>query len=365
MKKYFFAAGLVGLASSLALLASCSSNAVQDGGAQASHRAALNVSPIVQTIAGTGDFGATDGVGLQSTFGFPIGVAIDHSEQNLVIADTSNSLIRSLELNGNSVATIAGTVGIEGAANGVGTNASFGNPHYAVFDGTGNNNIFVADTDNNLIRKIDRNSVVATFLDCSTTPIADVAGIAIDSLGNLYVADDVKNSIYKITPSAVTTLLAGGDTLTAGFADGTGSAARFANPAGLAVDADSNVYVADVNNNRIRKITPAGVVTTLAGSGTPGAADGDGTGASFFNPNGVAVDTNNAVYVADSGNNKIRKVQANGHTTTIAGTGAAGSTNGSGATATFDDPTGIAVNALGTAIYVIDSNNNMVRRISS
>ena len=364
MKKGFLGANLVGLASSLALLASCSLNVAQDGDVSASNRAALNVSPIVQTIAGTGDFGATDGEGLQSTFGFPIGVAIDQSEQNLVIADTSNSLIRNLELNGNSVATIAGTVGVEGAMNGVGTNASFGNPHYAVFDGTGNNNIFVADTDNNLIRKIDRSGAVTTFLDGSTTTIVDVAGIAIDSLGNLFVADDVQNSIYKITPSGVTSLLAGGNTLTVGFADGTGSAARFANPAGLAVDTCSNVYVADANNNRIRKITPAGVVTTLAGSGTSGAADGDGTGASFFNPNGVAVDTNNAVYVADSGNNKIRKVQANGHTTTIAGTGAAGSTNGPGASATFDDPTGVAVNALGTTIYVIDSNNNMVRRIN-
>ena len=130
--------------------------------------------------------------------------------------------------------------------------------------------------------------------------------MAVDSSGNVYVADRSNNRIRKITAGGVVTTLAGSGT--AAYADGTGTAASFYNPEGVAVDSSGNVYVADLVNNRIRKITAGGVVTTLAGSGTAAYADGTGTAASFNYPDGVGVDSSGYVYVGDMNNNMIRKI---------------------------------------------------------
>ena len=125
-------------------------------------------------------------------------------------------------------------------------------------------------------------------------------GVAVDSAGNVYVADTGNNTIRKVTPAGVVTTLAG-LAGSSGSADGTGSAARFNYPSGVAVDSAGNVYVADTGNNTIRKVTPAGVVTTLAGlAGSPGSADGTGSAARFYYPHGVAVDSAGNVYVADT-----------------------------------------------------------------
>ena len=160
-----------------------------------------------------------------------------------------------------------------------------------------------------------------------------------DSAGNVYVADSANNTIRKVTPAGVVTTLAG-LAGSCGSADGTGSAARFYCPAGVAVDSAGNVYVADMHNNTIRKVTPAGVVTTLAGlAGSPGSADGTGSAARFNDPYGVAVDSAGNVYVADTGNNTIRKVTPGGVVTTLAGlAGSAGSADGTGSAARFDYP---------------------------
>jgi sugar lactone lactonase YvrE len=184
-------------------------------------------------------------------------------------------------------------------------------------------------------------------------------GVALDSTGNVYVADISNQRIRKISPSGVVTTLAG--SVTNGFADGTGAAAKFNFPESIAVDSTGNVYVADRGNHRIRKITPSGVVTTLAGS-TQGFADGTGAAAQFSILYGIAVDSTGNVYVGDYGNNRIRKISPSGVVTTIAGTGVAGYLDGTGAAAQFNSPAGVAVDSAGN-VYVADGSNHRIRKI--
>jgi sugar lactone lactonase YvrE len=178
------------------------------------------------------------------------------------------------------------------------------------------------------------------------------------------------SQIQKITPGGVVTTLAGSGH--DGSANGTGSAASFYGPYGIAMDSSGNIYVADTWNQLIRKITSGGVVTTLAGGGAgfdsngfaiPGNANGTGTAASFSFPEGVAVDSLGNVYVADSGNDLIRKITSGGVVTTLAGGGSGTATNGSGTAASFSEPTGVAVDSSGN-VYVADSHNNLIRKIT-
>ena len=149
---------------------------------------------------------------------------------------------------------------------------------------------------------------------------------------------------------------------TSGSADGTGPAASFNNPNGLAVDGSGNVYVADTFNHMIRKITSAGVVTTVAGSTTSGSADGTGAAASFFRPYAVAIDASGNLYVADCNNNMIRKIDSAGVVTTLAGSTTAGHADGTGTAASFNSPGAVAADGSGN-LYVADSGNNMIRKI--
>ncbi len=192
------------------------------------------------------------------------------------------------------------------------------------------------------------------------TRFADPFGVVLDKEGNLYVADGGNNnSIRKIDLAGVGTTFAGSEE---GYAEGAGTAAAFNTPSGLAIDAAGNLYVADTGNNAIRKITPQGVVSTLAGDGLAGDKDGKGAAAQFNGPIGVAVDAAGVVYVSDTYNDRIRRIAPNGDVTTIAGGKRAGLADGAAAQALFDTPTGLAISAAGD-LYIADTGNSAVRKL--
>ena len=311
----------------------------------------------VSTLAGSTS-GYADGQGTLAKFAGPRGLAIDNGG-NLYVADNSNQRIRKISPSG-TVTTFAGST--IGNANGTGTSAQFNYPEGVAVDATGN--IYVVDSENHSIRKITPVGGVSTLAG-STAGFADgqgaaaqfnfPIGVTVDAGGNVYVADTENYKIRKVTPAGVVTTLAGS---TQGFTDGASTNAQFNSPTGIAIDAIGNLYVTD--NYKIRKISPASVVSTLAGSSTAGYADGKGTDARFTNPYGIAVDSNNILYVSDSDNDRIRKITADGTVTTIAG-GTQGYADGSGNIAQFNYPKGIAV-ASGT-IYVADEANNKIRKI--
>jgi hypothetical protein len=271
--------------------------------------------------------------------------------------------------NSGTATTLAGS-GVYGFVNGTGTGASFGDPAGVSVD-TLSTGIYVADKGNNVIRKITALGVVTTFAGSGSVGAVNATGtaasfndpwgVAEDGFGNIYVADTGNNLIRLITPAGVVSTFAGSGV--AGSANGTGTAASFNGPTGVALDASGNVYVADFYNNMIRKITSGGVVTTLAGSGTAGFVNATGGSAEFNWPGGVAVDSAGNVYVGDENNNVIRKVTAGGVVSTFAGTGVPGVTNGAGTVARFWSPFGMAIDSFGN-IYVGDRSNNMIREIT-
>ena len=321
---------------------------------------------VVSTLAGSGTYGYADGTGTAAQFYSPTGVEVD-SAGTAYVADYSNHRIRKITAAG-VVSTLAGG-GTGGYVDGTGTAARFYFPRDVAVDDAGT--VCVADFGNNRIRKVTAAGVVSTLAGSGTTGFADATGtaarfnsprgVAVDGAGTVYVADRDNNRIRKVTAAGVVSTLAGSGT--AGFADGTGAGAQFNYPTGVAVDGAGTVYVADQSNNRIRKVSAAGVVSTMAGSGTAGFADGTGTAAQFNNPFGLAVDAAGTVYVADQSNNRIRKVTAAGVVSTVAGNATAGYADGTGAAAQFDNPTGIAVDGTGT-MFVADGNNNRIRKVT-
>jgi sugar lactone lactonase YvrE len=191
---------------------------------------------------------------------------------------------------------------------------------------------------------------------------SDPFGVAVDAHGNVYVADGGdSNRIRRIDPAGTVATFAGGRE---GFADGVGGAAAFHTPSALAMDRSGNLYVADTGNHAIRKITPDGGVTTLAGNGKPGFADGIGAGAQFNGPVGLAIDAKGIVYVADTYNDRIRRIGPGGSVTTVAGNGTPGAADGAALSAGFDTPSTLAVARDGT-LYVADTGNDAIRKMGS
>jgi sugar lactone lactonase YvrE len=332
----------------------------------------ITSSGTVTTLAGsTGVSGTNDGTGLAAKFNQPQGVVVD-SLGNVYVADTGNHTIRKITA-GGVVTTLAGSAGNPGSVNATGNSASFYQPEGIAVNASGTL-IFVADTWNHLIRQVTSGGVVTTLAGSAGNPgsgngtgagasFYQPQGIAVDGAGIVYVGDTGNATIRMIEPSGLVTTLAGSPGVY-GSANGTGAAAQFYQPMGVAVDGSGNVYVADSFNNTIRKVASGGVVTTLAGaSGVYGSADGTGTSARFYAPQAVAR-IGTTIYVADTGNGTIRQVSASGTTTTVAGFASNGSADGPGGDAQFYWPQGAAVDASGNT-YVGDTFNHTIRKITS
>ncbi|MDD3147617.1 MAG: hypothetical protein PHD82_09970, partial [Candidatus Riflebacteria bacterium] len=323
---------------------------------------------VVTTIAGTaGVSGSLDANGISASFNQPRGIAID-SSGNLFVADYNNHTIRKIDAVGE-VTTFAGTAGSPGSTDGTGTAAKFSYPSGVEVDTSGN--VYVAELQGHRIRKITSAGVVTTFAGSGSIGFADGIGIsatfcfpsavAVDNSGNLYITDSHNFTTRKITTAAVVSTFAG----TAPGTDGTGIYARFDYPSGVVVDSSGNVFVADKDCHTIRKITSAGVVSTFAGMALQsGSTDGTGSSARFFQPNGIAIDSSENLYVADMANNTIRKITSGGGVSTLAGSpGSSGSNDGTGSAARFYLPCGIAVDSMGN-IYVADMNNHTIRKVT-
>jgi sugar lactone lactonase YvrE len=320
---------------------------------------------LVSTLAG-GTPAYLEGTGTAARFNQPYGLAVDGAG-NTYVADTLNHRIRRMTPSGD-VSTIAGT-GVAGFTNGPGALAQFDEPVGVVVGANGV--LFVTDSKNHRIRSISATGDVTTHSGLGVAGFTDGVGagarfstprgLAIDAAGILYVADRDNHRIRKVAADGSVTTLAG--TGTAGSLNGVGNVAQFNGPVGIAVGASGIVFVTEAASHTVRQIQPNGTVSALAGSSaTPGFADASGAAARFSSPVGVAVDGSGNVYVADKSNQRIRKITALGAVTTMAGTGVAGATDGIGEVAQFDSPVSVASIGIGR-VLVGDLGYSTIRQI--
>ena len=326
----------------------------------------------VSTLAGS-SFGTVDGAGAGASFAGPMALALDGTG-NLYCADGWGHTIRKVVLAGAAVSTIAGAAGGDGLRDGAGAAALFNRPHGIAVDGT---TLYVADKVNNVIRRIDlTTNRVSTLAGSGNAGAVDGVGaaaqlngpfgLASDGNGTLYVADAQNQTIRKIDLATATVSTIAGTAQQGGSTDGTGAAARFNTPTSLAIGGGA-LYIADLNNHTVRKLVIAtGAVTTLAGTaGAKGSTDGTGAAARFNNPNGLALDGAGNLFVADQSNHTIRQiVLSSGAVTTLAGTATmAGSSDGTGAAARFDMPHALAFDGAGN-LLVADTRNHTIRKVA-
>ena len=333
----------------------------------------------ITTIAGTGEggFSGDGGAATAAQLSFPYDVVVDGAG-NLYIADTSNHRIRKVDSTG-TITTIVGTgVGGFSGDGGAATAAQLNSPSGVALDGAGN--LYIVDQSNHRIRKVDSTGTITTIAgtglygfsgDGGAATAAQLGfpyGVAVDGADNLYIADRSNQRIRKVDSAGTITTIAG--TGEGGFSGDGGPAtvAELSSPYGVAVDGAGNLYIVDWFNQRIRKVDSAGTITTIAGTDLYGFS-GDGgaaTAAQLDSPIGVAVDGAGNLYIADTSNHRIRKVDSTGTITTIAGTGERGFSGDGGAatTAQLDSPYGVAVDGAGN-LYIVDQRNHRIRKVDS
>ena len=329
----------------------------------------VSPSGIVTTVAGApGEGGSADGFGSDARFNSPRGIAVDEFD-NIYVADSGNNTIRVVNAVGN-VVTIAGHPGLQGVKDGHGSEARFNRPTGLTVDRFGI--VYVTDSSNHTIRVVDPNGWVTTLAGSPggngvTDGIGSDArfwspeGLTVDENGNLYVADSWNDTIRRVSPDGNVTTVAGkpGER---GTVNGTGSEAKFWHPVGMAVDSKGIVYIAQ--DFGIRRLDQSGAVTFFAGGGGLGGTDGKGADAAFFEPKGMTLDGMGNLYIADSENHSIRKVSPDGNVTTLAGQAKMrGNADGLGTNARFRSPEGLAIGRFDN-IFVADSENHSIRRVS-
>ena len=325
---------------------------------------------LVTTIAGqAGVSGELDGLARdEALFNNPHGIAVD-AQGNVYIADRFNHKIRLLTPDGE-VVTLAGT-GEVGSDDGPGSQATFHEPWGIAIGRDGV--LYIADTQNNKVRKIDNQGNVSTLAGSGTYGInngpgvsarfAFPTGISVDASGQIFVCDHLGHTIRKVSAGGYVTTLAGTPFME-GATDGFGSSATFYRPYGLEVDGLGNVYVADEWNHLIRKVTPAGLVSTLAGDGTLGSNDAVASEAQFNYPWDVTLDSLGNVYVMDGDNHVIRKIGVGGQVSTLVGeAGTKGAIDGWGSKASFNGATALCMAVDDQSIYVADAYNQLIRRV--
>ena len=326
---------------------------------------AVSTDGTVRTLAGKDGWGFADGSAAQARFAGLTGLTVGPAG-TLYVADSGNRRIRSITAAGQ-VNSVAGP-GHEGYSDGLAASARFARPTGVALNPQGD--IYIADTDNHRIRRIGADGKVSTVAGNGrwddTDGVAGAAGfaspaaLAFDSMGNLYIADSGNHRIRKLAAGGQVSTVAGGEE--DGYVDGPAGRARFSHPTGLAFDSSGQLWVSDTGNNCIRIIGRDGNVRTIAGAPESGDRDGKGAAARFASPTGITADGANGVYVVDTDNHRIRRVSAGGEVTTVAGSGSEGDADGAAARAQFAKPLAIAADGDGTLI-VADAGNHRLRKV--
>lgn len=333
--------------------------------APATYSIALTIPYVVSTIAGSGSASFGDGPALSAGLRNPWGIAYDQ-QGSLYFTDRGNNCIRRLGADGN-VTMIAGNV-TAGFQDGTGAAALMREPVGITIDAQGN--LYFTDYSNHCVRKLTPNGVVTTIAGNGTAGFTNGVGsqaqfrnpydLNMDPQGNLIVADQLNHAIRRVTMSGVVTTIAGNGTI--GATNGNGMNATFKQPVGVVADSQGNIFVADWVNCLVRKITPAGDVTTFAGNGTNASIDGTGTAAGIAQAVCLTIDPQDNLYVVEHGGQVVRRITPNAVVSTIAGSGSSSFADGTGTSAMFSGPMGIEMDSFGN-LYLCDYYNHRLRKL--
>jgi sugar lactone lactonase YvrE len=336
----------------------------------------VDAAGVITSVAGNGGsaFTGDGGPATSASLNSPIGVATGASG-TLFIADLNNARVRKVDTAG-VISTVAGngSFGFSGDG-GPASGASLANPLQVAVDGSGN--LFIVDQSNGRVRKVNAAGIITTVAGNGTfnfggdgglatsAGLGTLTDVAIDAAGNLFVTDRATGTVRKIDTAGIITTVAGGGS---GGDGGPATAASLANPTGVAIDSTGNLFIAERNNRRVRKVDAAGIITTVAGNGTSGFG-GDGglaTNATVDSPNDVAVDRAGNLFIADQNSGRIRKVDAAGIITTVAGNGTSGFNGDGGAAinASLSTPAAVAVDEFGN-LFIADQNNVRIRKVDA